>query len=80
VYPERTVVCREGYGQERYEQVALQKLVRNEFEKLRDARFHFIDGARDIDVVHADIKAIASEVVRLRQLTPLELLWGKQQA
>jgi thymidylate kinase len=78
VYPNRTVVCREGYGQERYEQVALQKLVRDEFEKLRDARFHFIDGARDIDVVHADIKEIATEVVRLCQQTPLELLWGKR--
>jgi thymidylate kinase len=68
-------VCRQGYGHERYELVTLQKAVRDEFAKLQNARFHFIDGSREIDAVHTDIKEIASEVVGLCQQKPLDLLW-----
>lgn len=68
--------CREGYGEERYEQVALQKKVGGEFNELKDTRFHFIDGARDIATVHGEIQAIAADVVQRCKSMPLDLLWS----
>jgi len=58
---------RTGYGDERYENSTMQSRVRAEFgrDQLRHmVNWHDTDGARDIDIIHAEICRKANEARR----------------
>jgi hypothetical protein len=41
----------------------MQRSVAREFEALRDSRFHVIDGSRSVEVVHAEVRSIACQIL-----------------
>lgn len=68
---------RDGYGQERYEKLEMQKCVAKQFKHLEDGRFAIIDARRPVHEVSQDVKAVAAAVIARCQknICPLGKLW-----
>eukprot|EP00239_Pterosperma_sp_CCMP1384_P007212 CAMPEP_0197848984 /NCGR_PEP_ID=MMETSP1438-20131217/10576_1 /TAXON_ID=1461541 /ORGANISM="Pterosperma sp., Strain CCMP1384" /LENGTH=216 /DNA_ID=CAMNT_0043461473 /DNA_START=121 /DNA_END=771 /DNA_ORIENTATION=- len=54
---------RGGYGEERYEKAEFQKTVGEQFEQLKDDKWHVIDASADLDTVTEQVQAKALQVV-----------------
>ena len=69
--------CLQGYGEERYENVNLQREVVKQFEALADSTWHFVDASASQEIVHDRIREIADDVVQgcLDGKKPLRRLW-----
>lgn len=66
---------RGGFGEERYEKRELQIKVRNEFRKLKDDYWKFIDASQTMEKVEQDILKCVKET-RQKELGPVEYnLW-----
>ncbi|XP_041353676.1 thymidylate kinase-like isoform X2 [Gigantopelta aegis] len=71
---------RGDFGDERYETVAFQKLVAQNFEKLSkmDDSWEVIDADRSVDEVHSQIYNITKRLIDKSKHRPLETLWEKK--
>ena len=72
--------CRDGYGEERYEKVELQKRVAAEFAHFSGSHFHMVNALRGIEDVHQDVCRVATSVLSQRDAgsLPLRELWGSE--
>ena len=66
---------RDVYGKERYETLAFQKLVKEEYENLRGEEWINIDASLDIDSVHSQILENTHEVIKSCSSSPIAKLW-----
>merc|ERR1712070_1056796 len=72
---------RANFGDERYENAGMQSAVRTEFRRpaLRlNVAWHDVDGARDIQEIHAEIRAAVQDTQLVDQenpVKPIERLW-----
>lgn len=66
---------RSVYGEERYETVAFQKQVEQQFDKLRGKEWLTLDAARDIDSLHAEILDETLRVIDASADQPIGKLW-----
>ena len=66
-----------GYGEERYENVELQRAVVNKFKSLADSTWFSVDATQDSDAVFAVIRDKADDVIQhcLDGNIPLKKLW-----
>jgi dTMP kinase len=72
---------RGGFGEERFEKVAFQKIVKSLYEeKLKDESWKLIDANKDKEALHRDIREIACNVINQVKTTnpPLKALWNKK--
>jgi len=73
--------ARANFGDERYENAGMQSAVRVEFQRpeLRlNVAWHDVDGARDIQEIHAEIRSAVDETQRIDQenpVKPIQRLW-----
>ncbi|CAE7387630.1 tmp1 [Symbiodinium natans] len=79
---EKVGAARSNFGDERYENAAMQARVRTQFKdrRLRDSvNWRDVDGARDVEVIHAEIRN-AVECIRLEdqenRQRPIKRLWA----
>merc|ERR1712060_523677 len=78
---EKTGASRANFGDERYENVDMQSRVRIEFKRpeLRaNVAWHDVDGARDIDTIHAEIRAAVNDIRdkdKENGVAPIHRLW-----
>lgn len=63
------------YGNERYEQVAFQKKVEDQFELLKGPEWRELDASKDIETLHVEISAITDSVIKEKRNTPIGKLW-----
>ena len=63
------------YGEERYEKVAFQQLVEEQYEQLREEEWLNFDASKKIDTLHAEILEEASRVVDASAELPIGYLW-----
>ena len=70
--------ARGGFGEERYETLAMQTAVKKQFEALRDASWTVIDAAQDIETVHGQVKEVADAAISACKSgkEPLRALWS----
>merc|ERR1712039_671698 len=78
---EKVGASRANFGDERYENVDMQSRVRNEFKRpaLRaNVAWHDVDGAREIDTIHAEIRAAVHDIKDKEKengTLPIQRLW-----
>ena len=63
------------YGNERYERVAFQKKVEDQFELLKGPEWCELDASKDIETLHAEIGAITDSMIKEKKSTPIGQLW-----
>lgn len=72
---------RASYGDERYENLDMQARVRNEFRNTRlraGVQWHDVNGARDIQTIHAEIYESVQDIQKAEQenpARPIQRLW-----
>jgi dTMP kinase len=86
------VVQRGSYGEERYERLDFQRVVQQQFERLReeDQRLEcasagapswvVVDAERSIEDVHTEVLEAAERIVHLVGDEPIQKLWMKNDA
>ncbi|CAJ1416481.1 unnamed protein product [Effrenium voratum] len=74
---EKVGASRANFGDERYENAEMQAEVRNQFKDPRlraHVNWHDVDGARDKEVIHAEILAAVQKCKEM-QSSPIRELW-----
>lgn len=68
---------RGGFGEERYETLAMQKAVRDQFEALRDSSWTVIDASQDVQTIHTQVMDVAYAAVKACASggQPIKTLW-----
>jgi len=63
------------YGKERYETLDFQKLVKEEYERLRGEEWMDMDASQDIDSIHSQILENTIEVIKSCSSSSIAKLW-----
>ena len=63
------------YGEERYEKVAFQQKVEEQFGKLRGEQWMTLDASRDIESLHREILQETLRVIEASHDLPIAKLW-----
>lgn len=63
------------YGEERYEKVAFQQLVEEQYEQLREDEWLNFDASKKIDALHTEILEEALRVIDTSAELPVGNLW-----
>eukprot|EP00891_Asterochloris_glomerata_P004422 jgi/Astpho2/4422/Aster-00039 len=67
---------RGGYGEERYEKVAFQKAVQEQYSALKDSNWHVLDASQEIDSLQQQIQAVVKHSLeKCQRGEPLLTLW-----
>ena len=64
------------YGEERYEKVAFQEEVKDQFEAMKGSDWVDMDASRDIDSLHQEILEKTLQVIDRCQGLPIAKLWS----
>ncbi|CAE7387587.1 tmp1 [Symbiodinium natans] len=75
---EKVGAARSNFGDERYENAAMQASVRAQFKDQRlrgSVNWRDVDGARDAEVIHAEIRDAVDGMLEERRLHAVEQLW-----
>ena len=83
-----TASLRGQYGEERYEKIDFQRLVRDEFLRLKTedessssgsgVLWYVIDATKSIDIIQREIQVIADETIARVKHTPINTLWNTE--
>ena len=73
--PAAKAEARGGFGDERYEESAMQKRVAQHFVDLRGPSWRVLDAARTVDEVRADVEAVVLAAAAEAEDAPVGRLW-----
>ena len=73
--PPAAAEARGGFGDERYEESAMQKRVAAHFKALRGPTWNIVDAARPVDAVHADVVESVTAAAGAAAGAPVRSLW-----
>lgn len=66
------------YGEERYEKVAFQQKVEEQYEKLKGEQWRVMDASRDVESLHQEILQETLRVIEASADLPVNELWTKE--
>eukprot|EP00434_Breviolum_minutum_P006092 symbB.v1.2.005369.t1/scaffold313.1/size231106/5 len=75
---EQVGAARANFGDERYENAEMQAKVRLQFKDPRlraKVKWHDVNGARDMEVIHAEIRAVVDAICSKKEPRTLHQLW-----